>query len=39
MLLVGDASSATVRACVTFLLSKQILRWAYAGHPPRALVG
>ena len=32
----GVSVSFVTAACVTFLPSKQILRWAYAGHPPRS---
>jgi serine phosphatase RsbU (regulator of sigma subunit) len=30
----GVSVEFVTAACVTFLPSKQILRWAYAGHPP-----
>ena len=30
----GVSAEFVTAACVTFLPSKQVLRWAYAGHPP-----
>jgi serine phosphatase RsbU (regulator of sigma subunit) len=34
----GTGSEFVTAACVTFLPSAQLLRWAYAGHPPRAIL-
>jgi Stage II sporulation protein E (SpoIIE) len=28
------SSEFVTAACVTYLPSEQLLRWAYAGHPP-----
>jgi sigma-B regulation protein RsbU (phosphoserine phosphatase) len=30
----GDSGDFVTAACVTYLPSEQLLRWAYAGHPP-----
>ena len=30
----GTSSEFVTAACVTYLPSEQLLRWAYAGHPP-----
>jgi hypothetical protein len=30
----GTSSEFVTAACVTYLPSRRLLRWAYAGHPP-----